>query len=101
MLSAITHASVKKERKNKGNKSSIYPVFPVKIIFQGKQRHNEEEFFFIQKLQLINAKGTKELEIHHFAIPNERVDLESACQWLLKPLQQWFSNSSVRQNHLV
>lgn len=91
----------KKNNNNKENKSNIYPDFPIKIIFQGKQRLNEEEFF-IQKLQLINATGTKALEIHHFAIPNERVvDLKSARQWLFKPLQPWLSNSSVRQTHLV
>lgn len=54
----------------------------------GKQRLNEEEFFFIQKLQLINAKGTKELETHRFAIPNEIIGLEKVHQCLLKPLGQ-------------
>lgn len=43
-------------------------------------------------------KGTKELESHHFTIPNEIVHLESAHQWQLKPVQEWFSNSSLRQN---
>lgn len=86
ILSGTSYAP--NNNKKKENKSNIYLIFPVKNIFLGKQRLNEEEFFFIQKLQLINAKGTKELETHHFAIPNEIIGLEKVHQCLLKPLGQ-------------
>lgn len=79
---------------NKEKDSSIYLAFPVPTILQGNQTVNEE-IFFIEEFQLINAERLMQSEYHHFATSSDIMGLDKDHHWLMKPFIVWEANGAL------